>query len=243
MPKRFWEIDAARGFAVVLMVLFNYAFALRYFGLYNIAQTDLFWFWFPRFVGAMFIFIAGISFWLSRSKARSDKSFYWKNTKRGLMIFGLGMLITIATLFFVPQQPVWFGILHLIGASIIIAPAFLRIKHAIPGLILGLLLIATGIFLQSASFDIPLLLWLGFQPRSFATLDYFPLLPWSGFFVLGMAFGKHFYKGGKRNFALLQQNTLLSFFQLLGRNSLVIYLAHIPVLIAFLILTGFPVSL
>jgi len=64
--KRFWEIDAARGAAVIAMLLFNWQFALAFYGLYSfnaLAPTD-FWFWFGRAVGAAFLFIAGIVLWL-----------------------------------------------------------------------------------------------------------------------------------------------------------------------------------
>ena len=43
MPQRFWEIDAARGIAIVLMVVFNWAFALQYLQIANINWGWLFW--------------------------------------------------------------------------------------------------------------------------------------------------------------------------------------------------------
>lgn len=241
MPKRFWEIDFARGCAVVLMLIFNYSFALRYFALYTLTNSDLFWFWFPRFIGTLFIFIAGASLVISHSRTKDKGHFYQKQVKRGMKIFAFGMLITLATLIFVPQEAVWFGILHLIGASVIIAPLFLRFYYA--KLFLGLILIIIGAYLQNFFFDFSWLLWLGLKPYGFATLDYFPLMPWFGFFLLGMFFGDVFYKKGKKIFKLhdFSDNVLISSLAFLGRNSLKIYLIHIPALIILLALLGFPI--
>lgn len=239
MPKRFWELDFFRGFAVLLMILFNYAFALRYFGIYNPALGDLFWFWFPRFVGAMFITIAGIS--LAVSYGRKKKNFFRRNAMRGMKIFLLGVTITLVTWIFVPQQAVLFGILHLIGLSIIIAPAFFRFHNA--NILLGIMIILSGIYLQGIAVDFPWLLWLGLQPHGFTTLDYFPLLPWFGFMLIGLFAGQNLYRNGRRSFEFpdLSKNPLISSLCFLGKKSLAIYLIHIPALIIVLALLGFPV--
>ncbi len=240
MPKRFWELDFARGFALVLMIIFNYAFALQYFGVYTLTSSEIFWFWFPRLIGALFIFIAGLSLSLSYSGVKNKKRVYRKYAKRGSGIFLLGMAITLVTWIFVPGQTIFFGILHLIGLSIIIAPPFFLFKNA--NLFTGLSIIIVGIYLQKFSFDFPWLLWIGLQPKNFVTLDYFPLMPWFGFVLLGIFIGNILYKNG-RQFKIrdFSKNTLVSFLCFLGRNSLIIYLIHIPVLLLALFLAGFPV--
>ncbi|MBI2578856.1 MAG: DUF1624 domain-containing protein [Candidatus Aenigmarchaeota archaeon] len=236
MPKRFRELDFARGLAVILMIIFNYAFALRYFGVYNFSAGEIFWFWFPRFVGTLFITIAGIS--LAVSYGRKKKNFHHRGEMRGMKIFLLGMAITLVTWIFVPGQTVWFGILHLIGISVVISPFFLRFGKW--NILLGLAFIAAGIYLSSFSFDSPWLLWLGLQPHNFATLDYFPMLPWFGFFLIGITFSGALYKNGKRNFRVSEtKNPFLSFVAFLGRNSLAIYMIHIPSLLAVLAIAGF----
>ena len=65
---RFWEIDAVRGIAVILMVLFNYAFALDYLRIYTLTEGWGFWWLFPRIVAGTFIFLAGISLTISCSR-------------------------------------------------------------------------------------------------------------------------------------------------------------------------------
>jgi len=156
---------------------------------------------------------------------------------RGLMIFGLGMAITFATALFLKSGFIVFGILHSIGFSLVIAVQFLRfpVKKL---LAFGLAAVLAGIFLSGLVFDFPWLLWLGFIPRGFYTIDYFPLLPWLGVLLLGLAFGKKFYAEGERTF---KTRVPLAFFKpllFLGRHSLVVYLLHQPLLIAFLYVTG-----
>src|SRR3989344_4042287 len=184
--KRFWEIDATRGLAIVFMVLFNYAFALDYLGIYRIADGPLFWWLFPRIVGGAFIFVAGVSMMVSLSRSGRERQI-----KRGLKIFVLGMAITAVTLAFT-TAPIYFGVLHLIGLSIMLGVFFANLGRL--NLLLGAAMIVAGFYLQAFAFSTPWMLWAGFMPHGFTTLDYFPLLPWFGVFLLGVWAGKKFYR-------------------------------------------------
>ena len=225
--KRFWEIDAARGAAVVLMVLFNYSFTLDYLKLFTLTEGWGYWWLFPRLVAGTFIFIAGIAVTISYSRNG-------KTAKRGAKIFSLGLLITAATYLLVPEAAVWFGILHFIGLSVILSPLFMKWKP-IDTAVAGMIIIAAGAWLNGMVFDFPWLMWLGFIPV-FTTLDYFPLLPWLGVFLTGMAAGKKYYSKGKRRFAI--KETQVPLINFLGRHSLIIYLLHQPVLLIILRISG-----
>lgn len=237
--SRFWEIDFFRGTAIVLMIIFNYAFTLSYFNIYYV-DGWLFWWLFPRFIAAIFILLVGISLTISysRTKKKMKSHAYEKYIIRGLKIFSLGMLVTLATWLFVPQTAILFGILHFIGISIIISLVFIKFRY---NLLLGLLIIATGIFLNNFVFDFPWLLWVGFVPKIFYTLDYFPLLPWFGMFLIGMSLGNKFYKNGTRRFKIFNELKLTKSLSFLGRHSLIIYLIHQPILVAILYLFGYSV--
>ena len=76
--ERFWEIDFFRGSAVILMIIFNYAFALRYFGIYDVDLGFLFWWLFPRLIAGAFIFIAGLSLAVSYSRLKGKRIIYRK---------------------------------------------------------------------------------------------------------------------------------------------------------------------
>jgi len=232
--ERIWEIDAVRGTAIVLMVVFNYAFAFAYFGIFTAGGGWAFWWLFPRVVASMFIIVSGISFTLSASR---PKSRYKKFLLRGGKLFALGLLVTLATWTFVPGSTVFFGILHFLGIAIIIAPVFRKFRYK--ALALGIAVIAAGIYMQSLAAGFPWLLWLGITPN-LPMLDYFPLLPWFGIFLLGIFAGNTIYAKGKRKYKIAKITAAkpLSF---LGRHSLLIYVLHIPLLIAALLLFGYAV--
>jgi uncharacterized membrane protein len=174
----------------------------------------------------LFIFSAGVALTIAYSRGKRMSSFML----RGLKIFGLGMLITLLSLLVVPEEYVRFGILHFFGIAFILVPFFLRFRYI--NLILGAAVMAAGIFLGSTSADFPWLLWLGLRPHHFRTLDYFPLLPWFGLLLVGMFFGKILYPEGNRRFNIPEfSSPVASGFMLLGRHPLVVYLAHLPILI------------
>ena len=237
---RLWEIDFLRGIAIVLMVIFNYSFTLRFFNIYTIEGGRLYWNLFPRLIASMFISIIGVSLVLSYSRVKNKpkKYIYLKYLKRGLGIFGLGLGITLATWLFFPNEFILFGILHLIGISIVLSIPFLKFRKLT--LILGSFIIGAGIYLQSFRFDFPYLLWLGFTPKNFYTFDYFPLLPWFGVTLFGLYLGNLFYTNGKRNFKIKDRSksSIVKPFSFLGRHSLLVYLLHQPVLVLILLILG-----
>ncbi len=231
--KRFWEIDALRGIAIVLMIIFHAAFDLAYFGIYQPGLGWLFWFVFPRAIASIFIVLTGISATLSYNRPGDFKK---KCVSRGIGIFSLGMLITLMTALLLPKGTILFGILHFIGVSTILSMPFVKMRRE--NLLLGISIILAGAYLQTLQFDFPWLLWLGFMPENFYTFDYFPLLPWFGFTLIGIFIGNNFYPKAERNFKIpdLSEKTRLP--GLLGRNSLLIYLAHQPVIMLILYLLG-----
>jgi uncharacterized membrane protein len=238
---RFWEVDFLRGTAIILMVLFHMVFDLNYFGIQQIELVSGFWFYLARFTASLFLLLVGVSLSLSYSRARllgQEDRFRFRLMKRGLWIFSLAMGVTLVTYLIIGRGFIVFGVLHLIGVSLLLAYPFLRL-HGM-NFILGLLFILIGLFLQSLSVDFPWLLWLGLAPMDFRSVDYFPLLPWLGVILMGVAFGDLFYRGYRRRFPLpdLAGSSLLSGLAFLGRNSLAIYLAHQPVLIGLLYLGG-----
>jgi uncharacterized membrane protein len=236
--KRFWEIDALRGIAIALMIIFHAVFDLVYFGVYNPEITGfnnlgwLFWFVFPRAIASIFIVLVGVSATLSYNRSAG---FEKKYVSRGIRIFFLGMLITLITAL-LPKGTILFGILHFIGVSTILSMPFVKMRRE--NLLLGISIILAGAYLQTMRFDFPWLLWLGLMPKNFYTLDYFPLLPWFGFTLMGIFVGNNLYPKAKRNFKIadLSERTRLLCF--LGRNSLLIYLAHQPVIMLILYLSG-----
>lgn len=235
MKERFWEIDFARGISIIFMVLFNYAFTLQYFHVYQVNGGWIFWWLFPRLIASSFIIIAGISITLSSSKRKKCEKHF---LARGGKIFFIGMIITAVTWLLFPNEAIFFGILHLIGIGIIISAAFVRFR--VLNLAAGAALIIAGAFTNSITASNSWLLWIGIAPENFITFDYFPLLPWLGVMLVGLFVGNTLYKKGKRMFKI--RNTALSGkVCFLGRNSLLIYLLHKVLLVAVLYAIGYSI--
>ncbi len=231
---RFWEIDFLRGVAVILMIVFNYAFTLRYFNVFVVDAGWAFWWLFPRVIASIFIFLAGVSLILSYSRSKiKGREVYKKFIFRGLKTFSYGLLITFVTWLFFPKEFIIFGILHFIGLSIILSMLFLNIGRN-KTIFFALLFIAAGIYLQGFVFDSPWLLWLGFMPHNFQTFDYFPLMPWFGVVLLGILTGNLLYPKGRRCFRFYDKISIAEPLCLIGRHSLLIYLLHQIVLIVLL---------
>jgi uncharacterized membrane protein len=240
LKGRFWELDLLRGCAVIMMVVFHLAYDLNYFGAYGLDMHSGFWFYLARVTAGTFILLVGVSLSLSAERARllGQQRLSVKFLKRGLKIFALGLGITAVTYLLIGNGFIVFGILHFIGLSIILAYPFLNLKAG--NIIIGLIIIATGLYLQGTAVDFPWLLWLGLAPVNFYSIDYIPLFPWFGVVLIGIFLGDTFYGGYTRRIDLPDPSgsAPAMFFILLGRNSLLIYLIHQPVLITILYLSG-----
>jgi uncharacterized membrane protein len=230
--RRFWEIDLVRTAAIIIMIVFDVLYVLNYLGIQNTGLPGPYkglWWWISEVNASVFIFLAGVSLTISHARGKAITGFML----RGLKIFGWGMVITLLTWLIAPDEYVRFGILHFFGIAFILAPFFLRFRYI--NLIMGIAVMAIGIYLleQGIFVDSPRLLWL--MPYSFSTMDYWPLLPYFGLFLMGMFGGKMLYPQGNRRFHIPEfSNTVTSALTLPGRHPLVIYIAHWPILIGIM---------
>jgi uncharacterized membrane protein len=238
---RFWEVDAARGVAILMMVVYHLMYDLYYFGGYPIESTSGFWARFADATAGSFLFLVGVSLAISYARAsagRPGRSLFGKYLLRGVRIFAYGMVLT-AVFLLLGIGVVAFGILHLIGVSIILAYPLLNYRYA--NLLLGLCIIAAGVYvrLQGFSSESPWLLPFGVVPEDLLMPDYRPLLPWFGVVLIGVFAGNIVYGGGKRPRIFAEKAPALAGPLLpLGRNSLFIYLIHQPLLLALLAAFG-----
>ena len=242
IKNRIWEIDVLRGIAIILMIIFHFLYDLNYFHYFYIDLSIIYLTVLAYFAAALFLLLVGISLTLSYTKAQktlTKSKLKWKFLRRGFFIFSLGLLVTIVTWIYLSKGFIIFGVLHCIGISIILAFPFVRYK--IGPFILGISLIVLGIFLYSFKFDFPWLLWLGFIPHNFYTVDYFPLLPWFGAVLIGISLGNLFYADDKRKFELKDKTNLIivKIIAFLGRHSLIIYLLHQVIFIGIFSIISF----
>jgi uncharacterized membrane protein len=234
-------VDAARGIAIAMMVVYHLMFDLDYFGGYAIESTSGFWALFADATAGTFLFLVGVSLAISYSRAtagRPGRNLFGKYLLRGIRILAYGMALTVVFLVF-GMGVVAFGILHLIGVSIILAYPLLRYRYV--NLFLGLSIIAVGVYIriEGLSSETSWLLPFGVVPENLVMPDYRPLLPWFGVVLLGLFAGNVVYGDGKRP-ALFAGKAPAAARPLLplGRNSLFIYLIHQPILILLLAAFG-----
>lgn len=234
--QRYQEIDVLRGLAVVGMIVFHFFFDLDFLG---IAERSMYaggWGIFQKAIATTFLLLVGVSLTLSYARAQQKHtlpSLFAKYGKRAGIVFGFGLLVTLITYLVYPQQYIVFGILHMIGVSILLALAFLSLYWL--NLALGIMLIYLGTLVQQQIVQTKALLWLGFRYPGFTTLDYYPLLPWFGVVLMGLFLGKYLYPQGKQRFKLaLPAGGVRNVLTWMGRRSLVIYLVHQPILIGLL---------
>ncbi len=244
--ERYWEIDALRGIAIVMMVIFHTVFALDFFGAASLEPAHGFWRLFALSTATLFIAIAGVSLSLSSARAAvslDPRGVALKNLKRGAGLLLIGMGITLLTWLLVPAEFILFGVLHCIGLSIALSPLFLRFGRM--NIIAGAVVILLAPLVAALTGPLSLA-WLGIHPADFASLDYVPLIPWFGVFLVGMGLGASLYPGGTRGFpARSGEGPFLRPLTFLGRHSLVIYLVHVPLILLLLslLVPGFRASL
>ena len=231
-------MDAARGVAIIMMIVYHSTYDLDTLGRYGIQSTTGYWAHFADVTAGLFLFLVGVSLAISRARTSlTGWRLFGKYLARGLRILAYGVVLTVVFLA-LGMGVVAFGILHLIGISIILAYPFLGLRFT--NLVLGTLIFAVGqyILAQGPYSQGFWLLPFGVVPEGVIMPDYRPLLPWFGVVLIGLFFGKAAYGDGRRP-AVLEEKAPVLARPLLppGRNSLFIYLIHQPIIIAMLAVT------
>jgi uncharacterized membrane protein len=234
--QRFWEIDLLRGIAIIMMITYHILFDLDFLGIISFPFQSISFRLFLYPIGTLFLVLVGVSLVISYNQYKLEHGHsppFKKYLKRGVFLFFLALVITLVTWMYPHDGFILFGVIHCIGISIILSYFFIS-KPKI-SLFTGLLLLIIGIFFMNITISNSYLFWLGLKTSSFYTLDYFPLLPWFGIVLIGLFIGQKIYLPLQRKYNAVQITPLpfraLTF---LGRNSLIIYIVHQPVLFAIL---------
>ena len=223
--KRIEIIDALRGIAVTLMVIHH--------ALYNTAAFLGAPWWVYRnpvfnvlqalFIG-LFIMISGVSSRFSRG-----------NVERGSIVIVIAVIITYVTTRM--EMPITFGILHLLGFLMLFYGATRKMwdnipRKAAPFIYIALIILSilARVYLSPVS-ENPvmrdLLSVLGWKQKGFVNLDNQFILPWIFVFLFGTWMGEYIREG---KFPKRFYEMKVSFFPVVGRNALLIYVLHQPIL-------------
>ncbi len=235
VSRRIWEIDFLRGLSIILVVGYHLLFDLGEFaGLKSFLgfSTDLSstaWVAAQSFFAGLFIIMSGTSSTLTRS-----------NVRRGLKLLAVAFAVTAVTYVFDPASTIWFGVLHLLAASILVYAAVFARAGAAACAVWGAVVLGLGAFMpaikKSLAVGFDWLLPLGLHSPGFSSFDYFPLIPWLGIFLLGAALGKSVYAPRR---SLLPWSLPQTFLNAAGRHSLIIYVVHQPVILGILYALGY----
>lgn len=227
--KRFLELDLLRALAVLCMIFYHAAYDLQMFAGWEIDVLSGWWKVFERVVAGTFLLLVGISFAISSDRTEPKKR-PMKYLKRGLSILGCGLLVSIATYIVDPDTFVRFGVLHLIGVSVLILPFFVRLGYL--NLLIALFIFCIAPFITHFQVSTNLFLPLGLITSSFTSVDYFPLIPWFAIILIGLVLGQTFYINHMQWRSHLPLPSTLPWTLLwLSRHALLIYLLHQPILL------------
>lgn len=234
--SRLHLLDALRGFLMINMIAYHGMWDLVYlFGVeagWYAGLTKYVW---QQWICWTFILLSGFCWQLSRNHLR-----------RGGLVFGGGVIVSLVTNILMPENRILFGILTCIGSCVLLMIPLEKVLKKMPsgigmGLSFALFLVLRNCAKGTLGFEslvlgtLPgglyrsnLTAYLGFPYPGFFSTDYFPLIPWLFLFITGY-FLHRILAERNLNEPLFGRGQL-PLLNWIGRNSLLVYLLHQPVL-------------
>lgn len=237
--NRYFVLDAIRGIAILNMIVYHAVWDLVHLFGWKWFQADASYIW-QQSICWTFIFISGFCQSLGRQRLR-----------RGITVLLCGCLVSLVTIIAMPQQPILFGVLTLIGSCMLLMiPLDNIFKRCNPlagfltnmalffitrNINQGFLRFGTWKFLKlpNSWYRNPLTAYLGFPTKIFHSVDYFSLFPWMFLFIAGYFLYRFMQR---KNLLDWLGHSRIKAVEWLGRHSLVIYVIHQP--IVYFILLG-----
>ncbi len=239
MKNRYYTLDVIRGFALVNMIFYH-----ALWDAVNIFHADIPWFtsegayiW-QQFICHTFILLSGFCWHYGKKKL-----------KNSLVVLGASVIITVVTAVFMKNSIILFGVLCLLGSSMLLMiPLDKALKRINPflgfALFLVLFLLTKNISdgfvgigekviaeIPEAFYSNYFTAYLGLPFRGFYSADYFPIIPWFFLFVCGYYLNPIFNRLKLMNHLSSLRCRPLEF---LGRHSLIFYMIHQPVVYGIL---------
>ena len=225
--QRLVGLDVFRGWAIVMMIVFHFAYDLAFFRLVHFSVVhDPFWVYFRYVIVSIFLVSVGVSLGIVHTpRIRWDK--VWR---RAMILGGASIVVTVATYIQAPHAWVFFGILHLIFVASLVGLAFVRVPR---------LALVTAVVILYGSYTG----WLTGLQHQFFLAVYHPLhlphrtedlvrfFPWMAAVLIGIGvYGTGWYRPFFSAPFLAAQSRINRMLAFLGRHALLIYLLHLPLL-------------
>lgn len=232
--KRLWLLDVLRGAALVNMLAYHALYDWVYVFGHTGGWYDI---WSPgchlwqQYICWSFILLSGYSFTLAS-----------RPLKNGLLVAGCAVVLTVVTVGFMPEESIWFGVLHLNAAAVLLsclaAPLLRRCPAGLGLAVCAILFLLTNQLPEGylgfetlrlcplpAAWYRPNLFWLGLPDLTrFSSADYFPVIPWLFLFWCGLFLARLWRPRQGLAPRVLRP---LAF---VGRHTLLVYMLHQPVL-------------
>lgn len=238
-PERIGAVDALRGAAICMMIVYHAAFDLNWF---QIISADFnhhpFWLGFRDLIVSSFLLMVGVSLVLAARAGISPRRFW----RRIALVGACALLVTVGSYAAFPKTFITFGILHCIVVSSILGWPLVRFPRA--ALLVGIVVIVAGAAIGVALFDppwlngvalfdLPWFNWVGLMTHRPATEDYVPVLPWFGVVLIGISAGGWLLER-RRHVLHRISRASPQWLTWLGRHSLLVYMVHQPIMIGML---------
>ena len=222
---RYLAVDIARGVAFVAMFAYHAAYFAAARDLVAIPiGTDPAWRAFQKAIAGSFYLLVGVSLVLANPDRIRPAPFGRRLGKLAIA----ALTVTVASAALDRRLLVTYGILHNIAVCSVVGLALLRLGPL--NLVLGAIAVAIGATVASPAFDAPAIAWLGLGTTHPPTFDFQPFLPWVGVVLWGLAAGRAI-AGAPAIGAWSSSAPWARGLALVGRHTLFLYMAHVPVLV------------
>ncbi len=226
-------IDIARGVAIIAMVAYHLCWDLSYYRFIAVdVGYDPGWVMFARSILTAFMILVGVGLVLGHGDGMRWRSFW----RRWLFLAGGAALITLGTWLTFPESFVYFGVLHAIALTSLLALPFLFTPVWLTGFVAGVVIVLPAFF-SDPLYNSKALSWIGFWETPPYTNDLVPVFPWLGVVLLGVVLAR-LVRGSAleaRLAATQPRHKIARALGWMGRWSLVIYLVHQPLLLAAIV--------
>ena len=229
---RFDIVDMARGVAILAMIVYHFFWDLSFLRFFPVdVGFDPGWVAFARTILASFLVLVGIGLVLAHGNGIRWRAFW----RRWLFLLAAALAITIATWFAFPEAFVYFGILHAIAVTSLLALPFVRAPLALVVAVAAAFTLLPMVY-ADPFFDQKLWSWTGLWVVAPPANDLVGLFPWFGIVLVGVAMARTVLASSlaKRLASVRAERGVPRLLVRMGRWSLLIYLAHQPILLGLL---------
>ncbi len=221
---RLQAVDVYRGLALLAMAAYHLCWDLNYYGLINVGiGIDPVWITAQRSVLTGFLLLAGAGLTLRHGAGIAWRAFW----RREAVLIAAALAVSAGTWFLFGDDLAYFGVLHMIALGSLLCLPLVRAPQWVVAMVAAAALGLPAIY-SSDAFDPRWLNWIGFFKVTPETADLVPVFPWLGVMLIGML-GMRAWRDAPA-FGWSSGNRAVRMLALAGRWSLVVYLAHQPIL-------------